>query len=452
MADIFKRNSFKALIIIVFLSAAYSPGFCEEPKGELGTLLTMEDAINLAFKNNKDILIQESEIKAAKANILGAQSEFLPKADINAGYTHRDAVMSLPSTIAGNQPKDVGVFVGYNEENRLGISVKQSIFDGGKDIASLKQAKLNLTVQEESLRAKKLAIRFEVKRLYYGLLLAYETEKIAKELVDQAQSHYEEVEERYKENASSRFDLLQSETQVLKVTPQLVRAKKARKLIEAELKKVIGIKMEGRVVSQDKLEYSAIQINEEEFLKQAYLKRPELIMKSLGVDINKQGIQAAKAGSRPQIEAVFNYEGKSNDMGEMFDSRHDNWNAGIQVRVPIFDGFAAKAKVDEAKARYTQAALEKEDLTEQVALEIKHACLDLAEAESIIVSHTKRITNVREALKIAETRYLNRVGTNLDVLDSQVSLSQVEKDLTEAIYDYETAKAYLERSIGESTF
>ena len=175
-------------------------------------------------------------------------------------------------------------------------------------------------------------------------------------------------------------------------------------------------------------------------------------MKSLGVDISKQSIEAAKAGSRPQVEAMFNYEGKSNDMGEMFDSRHDNWNAGIQVRIPIFDGFAAKAKVDEAKARYTQAAFEKDDLAEQVALEIKHACLDLAEAESIIESHTKRIANVREALKIAETRYLNRVGTNLDVLDAQVSLSQVEKDLSEAIYDYETAKAYLERSIGESTF
>lgn len=449
MADIFKRYPSKILIIIILLSVVCSSGFCKEAREEFATSMTLEDAINIAFKNNNDILIQESEIKVAKAHILGAQSEFLPKANIIAGYTYRDAVMSLPPTIAGSQPKDIGVFVGYNDENKVGVSVEQSIFDGGRNIANLKQARLKLKVQEESLRATKLAVRFEVKRLYYGLLLAYESEKITKELVNQAERHYGEVEKRYKENSSSKFDLLQSETQVLKVMPQLIRAKKARKLIEAELKKIIGMKAKDNIEPHDNLEYIAVEIIEDESLKQAYLKRPELLVKSLGIDITKQGIEAARAGWRPQVGAKFNYEGKSNEIGDLFDSRHDNWNVGIQVIIPIFDGFAAKAKVDEAKARYAQATFEKEDITEQIALEIRRSILDLAEAESIITSHIKRIDNVKEALKIAELRYVNRVGTNLDVLDAQVSLSQVEKDLSEAIYDYNVAKAYLEKSIGE---
>lgn len=360
--------------------------------------------------------------------------------------------MTLGSSQADNLDKDLGVFVGYEDEKRVGVSVEQSIFEGGKNIANLKQVNLALKVQEENLRSQKLAVEFETQRLYYGILLAHENERIAQELLDQAQSHYEIVKRKFEEGVSSKFDLLQSKVQISKVTPELVKAQNAKELIAAEFKKLIGLERQSSVALQGELSHPFIDIDEEKFLETAYEKKPELIIKELEIDIEKQDISAAKAIGMPRVNAGFNYEYKSDDTADMFNSRHNNWNVGISISIPLFDGFSAKAKVDEAKARYAQAELSKVDADETVALEVRRGVLNLVQAQAIIESQKDSIEEAREAVTIAEVRYDNGGGTNLDVLDAQVSLSQIEKNLSQGIYDYLMGNAYLNRTIGVSLF
>ncbi len=452
MAHLFKRNTLKIVLIVLVCFAGSVTLSYAEIKQEREVSLSLEDAVSLAFENNKDILIQESQIRAAKARIQRAQGEFLPEVNINGGYTHRDSVMNLGSSQTNSLDKDLGVFVGYEDEKRMGISIEQPIFEGGKNIANLKQAKLELKVQEENLRALKLAVEFETQRLYYGILLANETERIAQELLEQAKSHYEIVKRKFEEGASSKFDLLQSKVQVSKVVPQFVRAQNAKELIMSEFKKLVGLRVKDFVALQDQLTYSLIDVNEEDLLRTAYSKRPELIIRALGIDIGRQNISAAKAAGRPRINAGFNYDYKSDDIEDMFNSKHNNWNAGISISFPLFDGFSAKTKIDEAKARYTQAELSKEDMEETVALEVRKAVLNLIQSQAIIESQQDSLEEAREAVRIAEVRYDNGGGTNLDVLDAQVSLSQIENNLNQGIYDYITGNAYLNRIMGVSLF
>ena len=180
------------------------------------------------------------------------------------------------------------------------------------------------------------------------------------------------------------------------------------------------------------------------------MNKPEMILKSLGIDINKWSIQMAKSGFRPQVNAQGAYNYTSNNLANMFNDRHSNWNVGFSLTIPIFDGFSTKAKVDAAKARYLQAAIDKDNLSDQIALDIRQGCLDLRQAESIIDSQKDNIEEAKEALRIANVSYDNGEGTNLDVLDAQVSLSQIQKNLSEGIYDYLMAQAFLDRTMGKS--
>jgi len=410
--------------------------------------LSLEEAIRAAFKNNLDIQMEEQEISAAQAALLGARSEFLPKLSANAGYEHVDSVLSLPQT--QNTKKDPGIHSGYRNDNKVGLELEQAIYNGGANTVNLQQKQVKLRIQKETLRARKLDAEFEVKRLYYGLLLAHETLRIAQNLLDQARSHFENVKNKYEQGSASRFDRLQSSVQVSRLGPELIKAKNAVDLIEAELKRFLGLKMQDPIRLKDRFIYSPIEIKESEFLKLAYLEQPEMTLMALGVDINKWSIEMAKAGSKPQINLQLGSQYRSNDTGDMINSRHSNWQAGVSVRIPIFDGFSTKAKVDEAKARYAQAKLQKEDLGDKVAVDIRKACLELQKARSVIDSQKDGIEEAREALKIAGVRYDNGEGTNLDVMDAQVSLSQVEKNLSEGIYDYLMAEIYLDRTMGQS--
>ena len=433
------------IIFMFFLSVFLISGIAQAAESKDALVLSsLKDAIILAYKNNKEIQIQEKEVAVAKAQILGAKSNFLPQINLDTSYTRRGAVL----TSTAPSKKDVGVFTGYKNDNQAGISVTEDVYTGGANIANLKQTQLNFKSQEEGLRAKKLDVEFEAKRLYYGLLLAYETERIAKNLVDQAQAHYIEVKDKFNQGTSSKFDLLQSKVQVSLLMPELVKARNAINIVIADLNKLLGLAMQSFIRVEDRLDYSLVEIRESEFLQQAYLNKPEMIIKSLGIDINKWGIKFANATDKPQIGIGANYDFRSNNWGNMFNNRHSNWDVGVSVTIPIFDGFYTKAKVEEAKAKYSQSILSKDNLGDQIALDIKQACLDLVQAKTIIDSQKDNIVEASEALKISEVGYRNGVTINLDVLDSQVNLAQVQKNLAGGIYDYLMAKAQLDRTMG----
>ncbi|MFA6281655.1 MAG: TolC family protein [Candidatus Omnitrophota bacterium] len=434
-------------VCIVFLLISFSAsfyGWCEDAGNNAVTLSSLKDALNTAFKNNKNIQIQEKNVEIARADILGARSNFLPSADLSLGYTHRNAVLN--TQIASK--KDPGVFSGYKNDNTATVAVSENVYSGGANLANLREKQLTMTEQEETLRASRLNVELETKRLYYGLLLAYETKQIAQDLVDQAQAHYEYVKHKYEQGTASKFDVLQSKVQVSLLMPELINAINSIDLIMAELNQVLGLRILDTIKVEDKLEYSPIKITERDFLKEAYLNKPEMIIQSLGIDINQWAIKFAKAGWLPQVNVGAEYGYRSNNLSNMFNTRHNTWNIGATLSLSIFDGFATKAKVEAAKAKYAQSLISKENVADQIAVSVRQDCLDLRQSAAIIDSQRDNLEDAREALMIAEVRYDNGVGTNLDVLDAQTSLAQVRQNLASGIYDYIVAKADLDRNMG----
>ena len=432
-----ERN--KIVFVVVFLSIfLICPNLFSQDNPSPNKNLKLNDIILIAFGNNKDIAMQEKEIAIASANILGATSNFLPQVNLQGTYTHNERVLSQ------------NIFSGYNNDNLAKLSFTESIYSGGANMANYKQAKLSLEIQQETLRAKKMDVEFDAKRLYFGLLLAYETQRIASEALDQAVAHYENVKQMYKQGTASRFDLLQSGVQVSLLEPAVVKASNEIDSLKADLNKLLGRKVDSPINTKEKLKYSFIGIQENEFLKNAYLNRPEMKLKSLGIDINQWEIQMAKSGYRPSVDFFGSLSYRSNNLANMLSQKQHNWNTGIAINIPIFEGFSTKAKVDAARARYAQGKIDKDNLIDAISVEVRKACLDLKKSAAIIGSQRANLFEAKEALRIAEVSYQNGVAINLDVLDSQVSLAQIQTNLASGIYDYLMALAYLDRSIGKS--
>jgi outer membrane protein TolC len=419
----------------VLLSPLFS--FSEEQSPSPVAALGLKSAITLAYKSNKDIQIQEKQIEASRANILLARSPFYPQANLTASYTYYEDVFVQ------------NVFLGYKNNNLLSLGVIQNLYSGGAHTAGLRQAELYLKISEETLRAKKLDLEFDTKRLYYGLLLAFELERIARESLGQSMQHYKNVQQMFDQGTASRFDVLQSKVQVSLLEPQLVKAKNEIDIIKAEINKLLARSVDTEIAAVEKLGYVPLEVREQEFLQTAYLDKPEMRLKALGVDIDKWQIQMAKSGYRPQINLSANYQMQTPNIGTLFERKQANWNFGASLTFPVFEGFSTKAKVDAAKAQYSQAKLSQENTADQVAVDIRRACLNLAKAEAVIKSQKDNVGEAKEALRISEVSFANGVAINLDVLDSQVSLSQIETNLASAVYDYLMAQAALERNIAK---
>jgi len=207
----FKKSAPIFIALFLSLTAATTSSHCEElPIKEKEVLsFSLDDTIRMALENNRDIRIQEEDVSFSKANIMAAQSKFLPQGSIGYTFTYNGAVM-LNDTSLLSSKKDIGIYTGYKSDNLATLSGSQMVYDGGASIANLKEARVKLKIQKETLTARKLEIEFEAKRLFYGLLLAYETLRINQDLVDQTQAHYKDVMNKFEQGTSSRFDALQS--------------------------------------------------------------------------------------------------------------------------------------------------------------------------------------------------------------------------------------------------
>ncbi len=411
-----------------------------------GRSLTLKDAIRLAMMNNRSIQIQEEEVAYAKGNVLYSRSLFLPQ--INAEYTYTFNSAVLYSDSLRDHRIDTRVFSGFKNDNAGGFAAQETIYNGGANVATLKQANIQLKIQSETLRAAKLEVEFETKRLYYGLLLAYETKRIAQDLVDQAQAHYEDTKTMFGQGTTSKFDVLQSKVKVSTVLPQLVAADNSVEIIKADLKKLLVINLRDPIRLDGELGYKKIEIKEDEFLGEAYRNRPEMVIKLLGVDLNKWAIEFAKAGWLPTVNANANYMYRTDNLNNFINPDLNLWSVGVTASMPLFDGFATKAKVDQARARYNQARLQKDDFVDTLAVDVRSASLDLRKAYALIDAQTDSVGEAAEALRLSEVRFANGVGINLDVFDSEVSLAQVKQSLAQATYDSIMAKAQLDRLRG----
>lgn len=85
---------------------------------------------------------------------------------------------------------------------------------------------------------------------------------------------------------------------------------------------------------------------------------------------------------------------------------------------------------------------------DSVNLDVRSNYLGLREAEKRISTTKLAVEQADEDYRIAQLRYMSGVGTNTDVLDAQVALTQAKTNYTKALYDYNTSKTALETSIG----
>jgi outer membrane protein TolC len=247
---------------------------------------------------------------------------------------------------------------------------------------------------------------------------------------------------------ASKFDVLQSKTNLSLQMPPLVKAENNVEVINAQFKKLLVIDIRDPIMVDGALKIKDIEVKETDFLSEAYRRNPQMILKVLGVDLSKWAIEFEKAGWLPKVDAGMSYMYKTDNLNNFVNPEHNLWSVGMRASMPLFDGFATKAKVDEARAKYGQARFEKSDYADQLAVDMRTACLDVRKAKALIDAQSDSVIDAKEALRLSEVRFRNGVGINLDVFDAEVSLAQVETSLAQAIYDYIMAKAQIDKLRG----
>jgi outer membrane protein TolC len=198
---------------------------------------------------------------------------------------------------------------------------------------------------------------------------------------------------------------------------------------------------------EDTLSYEPYDKDLAYCLDYASKNRPELEQAKQGVEAARGAVKVARSGYQPQISAVASQNWATGDKHWPADEE-SNWTVGVQASLTIFDTGVTRSKAHAAEANYFSAEEAYRDTIDAVMLDVRSQYLNLREAEKRISTTEVAVSQAEEDYRIAQLRYQAGVGTNTDVLDAQVALTNAQTNYLQSVYDYNISKTNLENAIG----
>ena len=426
---------------LLVLSAALTMALAQSAFAGETVQLNLDDAMQRAFQTNPTISIAGYELDSARANYNAARQS--RGVSISASHqTQRSGYNDARQVTVGAATYWTKNIVN-NHSNALTASLP--IFTGGKLSGQIEQAKANYKYNEVGVQRTYNEMRSTVTNGYFNMLQADNLQKLNAESVTRLEDHLKNVQAQYDVGVVAKVDVLRSQVELANAQQTLIQAENNYQVAEANMNKIVGLPMDTTLKLDNLLVYTAYDRNMDDCLAYAAEHRPELMQAKYNVDAAKGALKVARAGHMPQVSASASQAWSSDNWPG---DDNGNWGVGVNVSLNVFDTGVTLSKIHGAEADLKKAEETYRDTVDGVNLDVRTKYLSLREAEKRINTTKLAVEQADEDYRIAQLRYMSGVGTNTDVLDAQVALTQAKTNYTQALYDYNTSKTDLETSIG----
>jgi outer membrane protein TolC len=296
-----------------------------------------------------------------------------------------------------------------------------------------------------------------VRSRFYSVLLAQQRITVQEENVKLLEEQMKDARNRFEAGATSNFEVLRAEVALANGRPALITARNALRVAIMELRQVLGFtnssgsnankvpQFVGSLEATAKPEYELLSA-----LALARSQRPELQRLGKLESAGEQQVVVSRAGTRPQVALYGRYDWVRGGPSSGWSDRRDGWTAGLQAQWDIFDGRATAGRVVQAKSRLLQTKLAVEEASLAIDIEVRRAHSALTEAWELVEASGKVVEQANEALRLANVRYGAGTATQLDVLTSQVALTDARLNQLVAGFNYNVALAAMRKALGEA--
>ena len=396
-------------------------------------VLTEKEAIEIALKNNYDILSKKEDIRVADARLSQARSQVFPYIIANANYTSYE-----------DHP-----YITFEDNRGYSFSATQLLFAGGRVVNTIDAARKGFEAVKTSKKELENKIIYSTKHAFYSVILAKEVVGIRKETLELAEENLTITRKRYKKGEASHYDFLRSKVEIANIRPQLIKAENLLMASYNFLKILLGIDSIQKIEVKGEFNYTPEDFDLNKEMAIALETRPALEEIALQEKAAQAQVEAAFSGYLPEVRLNFtDYANQKEPFSEGREKYDDYWIGGIVVSVPVFDGFLTRSKISEAKAKEEKVRILKDKLRHNVKIEVENVILDLEAAQETVESQEENVAMARDAYEIIRQRYALGEATQLDLLDVHVALSTAQLNYTQGLYDFIIARAKLNYVVG----
>lgn len=463
-----QSSTLKQLFVILILIFSFPVISISQTK-----VFTIDEAINTALTNNRDIVISTMNVKKAGAAVDQAFGYALPSVDVNGKFSRFLEKPKMPfpdfeamltnatySILFDEQviPRDNSKYLAmktklqsFSQSNNFSadVTVTQTLFSSAvfKGIGAsqvyydLAKADLQSTISKTVL---------SVQKTFYGVLLLKETLDITKASFDNAQANLNDVKALYKQGVVSEYDMLVAEVTVENIRPIVLSMENELKNAKNGLKFVLGLEQQVDVDVQGDFTYDVYDIsNEEGLVDDAIKSNYDIKTLELKKQVDEAFIELDVAEYWPNIAAFGQYA---------YNGSSDNWKfntyssatIGIGLSMNLWHGNRTKNAVQQSTITYQQTEEQLRQLKDFTLLSVKAKIQDLKTIQSIIDVQNKNVEVAERSYQIAKVRYKEGVGSQIELQNTDLALKQARLNRVNSLSQYLNTKFQLEQILGRT--
>jgi outer membrane protein TolC len=402
--------------------------------------VNIEQAFELALSNNNSVKIAESDAAAAQE----ARRQAHRMRGVTVTLTHDSTYTDYQNELYRLQG-----YGSYANSYANAITAAYPLYTGGAVGGAIKKADRDYASQQEAVRKSRQDLKLDIARAVYSILQAEDTASQAEESTKRLAAHVDNVRIQYENGRVGKADLLRSEVELSGAKLDSISAQSALDTAIKQLDNLMGIPLDTKLRVNEKLKYEKYPRSLEECLSVAGRAHPDMIMASLAIESAEAQVRVAKGQRLPQVSltATQNLTSASDWPGK----DADTFVVTVEMDYTFSDAGVGASKVSQAEEAVRKAKYNYEQTRESILLSVNSDYNNITEAARRVEESAMAINKAQEAYDIAAYRYREGVGTNLDVVDAQSSLTSAASNYTQALCDYNVAIARMENSMGESS-
>jgi len=416
--------------------------------------ITLQQAIELARRNNRELEAAQITLRRTRSGLQEALAAEFPTAGINADFTRSDSAQSeLSSERSSDQqlPPPFDQLSGDSDSTittsfNTALQLNYDLLTAGRRSAAIRAAEEQIRFQQLEVERLSEQLRLNVSRTYYDLQEADAQVEISRAAVTDAAQSLRDAQLLEQAGLGTRFDVLQAQVQLANANQDLTTALSQQRIRRRQIVQLLSLAQPVDVSAADPIEVAGDwQLSLEQSIILALKNRAELEQQLAQRTISEQQRRIALSAIKPQasLSASYNILGVLND--DLAPA--DGFTLGARLQWNFFDGGAAQSRAQQEEANIAIAETRFAGQRDQVRLEVEQSFFDLnANAENIQTA-SFALEQAQESLRLARLRFQAGVGTQSDVITQQTELTRARGNRLRAILDYNRALASLQRAV-----
>jgi len=426
-----------------------------------GKEYSLPELIDIAERSNPNTRTAWEQARQAAGAVGLSQSDYYPYLVASAAAGYERAFIPFPTLKTGPGPNDVSITGGGTLTSEAAaegaaLNMKWLLFDFGQRKATVTAAKEKLMAANIGFNAVHQQIVFNVTQHFYEFDTAREQVAVAESSLNAAKTVEDAAQARFDHGLATKPELLQADQQAAQAAYDLEAAQGELSDAQVALVESLGIlpTTELHVMEiPDKPFSENFDDSLDELIDRALSQRPDLVAKLAGVREAEAGVKAARAEYYPKVSLSGNVGISQLDVtikdSPYFGGNQPVYGIGLNIDVPIFDGFTRKNKLRIAESQLRAAESDLAGSRDAAVREVWKAYTDFKTALHKQDSATLLLSASQSSFDASLEAYRHGLDTYVDVVNAQRDLAAahaVMVDTRSAIFTSQTALAL---SIGD---